>query len=86
MQICPYFFSVAHNPTQLNRQGYDVGSQYRSAIFYTSSEQQKISQGTIQKRTAGRIFTKPVVTQVVPLRKFFPAEKYHQKLFGSTPK
>ena len=80
-QLLNVFFTVAHDPTQLNRQGPDSGSQYRSAIFYTDGEQQKAAQTLIQKLTAERTFGKPVVTQVVPLQAFYPAEDYHQKYF-----
>lgn len=77
-QLLQVFFSVAHDPTQLNRQGPDVGSQYRSAIFYTNAEQQHIAQSTIRQLTAARAFPAPIVTQVVPLQQFYPAEAYHQ--------
>jgi peptide-methionine (S)-S-oxide reductase len=80
------FFSVAHNPTQLTRQGPDVGSQYRSAIFYTSAEQQKTAQGHIQQLTAARAFSAPIVTQVLPLRQFYPAEDYHQNYLALHPR
>lgn len=72
------FFSVAHDPTQLNRQGPDVGTQYRSAIFYIGKEQQKLSEDYIVKLTADRTYAAPIVTQIVPLVKFYPAEAYHQ--------
>ncbi len=84
-QLLDVFFSVAHDPTQLNRQGPDVGSQYRSAIFYTSNEQQKASQDTIQKLTAARTFPNPVVTQITPQQKFYPAEKIHQNYLALHP-
>ena len=77
-QLLEVFFSVAHDPTQLNRQGPDVGSQYRSAIFYTSAEQQQEVQRHIQQLTTARTFPSAIVTQVVPLTKFYPAESYHQ--------
>ena len=84
-QLLEVFFGVAHDPTQLNRQGPDTGSQYRSAIFYTSAEQQKIAQGYIQKLTSARIFSNPIVTQVVPLLQFYPAEDYHQNFLALHP-
>lgn len=84
-QLLQVFFSVAHDPTQLNRQGPDTGSQYRSAIFYTDPEQQKITQSTIQQLTAARTFSKPIVTQVVPLQQFYPAEDYHQNYLALHP-
>jgi len=77
-QLLRVFFSVAHDPTQLNRQGPDVGSSYRSVIFYTSEEQQKISLDYIAQLDAAHVFRKPIVTQVVPLKGFYDAEQYHQ--------
>ena len=84
-QLLQVFFSVAHNPTQLNRQGPDVGSQYRSAIFYTSTEQQKIAEDTIRQLTVEHIFSAPIVTQVVPLKQFYPAEAHHQNYLALHP-
>jgi len=77
-QLLRIFFSVAHDPTQLNRQGPDVGSSYRSAIFYTSEEQRRISLAYIAQLNAAGVFPKPIVTQVVPLKGFYDAESYHQ--------
>jgi peptide-methionine (S)-S-oxide reductase len=77
-QLLRIFFSVAHDPTQLNRQGPDVGTSYRSAIFYTSEEQHKLSQAYIAQLDAAKVFGKPIVTQVVPLKGFYDAESYHQ--------
>jgi peptide-methionine (S)-S-oxide reductase len=71
------FFSV-HDPTQLNRQGPDVGTSYRSAIFYTSDEQQKIGAAYIAQLNAAHVFPKTIVTQVTPLKGFYDAESYHQ--------
>jgi len=84
-QLLQVFFSVAHDPTQLNRQGPDVGSQYRSAIFYTSAEQQQSAQNYIRQLTAARAYTSPIVTQVVPLQQFYPAEDYHQNFLALNP-
>lgn len=84
-QLLQVFFSVAHDPTQLNRQGPDSGSQYRSAIFYTSPEQQTIAQSIIQQLTVARTFSAPIVTQVVPLQRFYPAEDYHQNYLALHP-
>ena len=84
-QLLQVFFSVAHDPTQLNRQGPDRGSQYRSAIFYTSAEQHKIAQSTIQQLTIARTYSSPIVTQVVPLQKFYPAEAHHQNYLALHP-
>jgi len=72
-------FFGAHNPTQLNRQGPDHGSQYRSAVFYHSPEQQQSAMDTIARLTAVRKFSQPIVTQVVPATTFWRAEEYHQK-------
>jgi peptide-methionine (S)-S-oxide reductase len=77
-QLLRIFFSVAHDPTQLNRQGPDMGTSYRSAIFYSSEEQRKISEAYIAQLDAAKVFPKPIVTQVVPLKGFYDAEFYHQ--------
>jgi peptide-methionine (S)-S-oxide reductase len=84
-QLLKVFFSVAHDPTELNRQGPDVGSQYRSAIFFADAEQQKIAQSTIQQLTAARAYPAPIVTQLTPLRAFYPAEQYHQNYLALHP-
>lgn len=81
-QLLKIFFSVAHDPTSLNRQGADVGPQYRSAIFYTSDEQKAIANAYIKQLNEARILSKPIVTQVVPLEKFYTAENYHQDYSG----
>jgi peptide-methionine (S)-S-oxide reductase len=72
------FFSVAHDPTQRNRQGPDVGTQYRSAIFYASEAEQATAQAYIDQLNKARVFSGPIVTQVVPFERFYPAEDYHQ--------
>src|SRR5580658_1202992 len=72
------FFSVAHDPTQLNRQGPDQGTSYRSAIFYANDEQKRLATAYIQQLDAAHIFPSPIVTQVVPLKGFYRAEEYHQ--------
>jgi len=77
-QLLSIFFSVAHDPTQLNRQGNDVGTSYRSAIFYTSEDQRKISMAYIAQLDAAHVFPKPIVTQLTPLLGFYDAEGYHQ--------
>ena len=77
-QLLDAFFS-AHNPTQLNRQGPDHGTQYRSVIFYHSPEQRQAAEATIARLTAERKFSQPIVTQVVPAETFWAAEEYHQK-------
>jgi peptide-methionine (S)-S-oxide reductase len=78
VQLLTVFFSVAHDPTELNRQGPDTGTQYRSAIFYANDEQQKLAQDNVQAIDKSKVFSKPVVTQIVPLKEFFEAEAYHQ--------
>jgi peptide-methionine (S)-S-oxide reductase len=77
-QLLDAFFEE-HDPTQLNRQGPDHGTQYRSVIFYHSPEQQRLANATIARLTAEHKFPKPIVTQVVPAETFWPAEEYHQK-------
>lgn len=84
-QLLRVFFSVAHDPTQLNRQGPDVGTSYRSAIFYTSDEQRRISLAYIAQLDAAHVFPKPIVTQVVPLHGFYDAESYHQHYADNNP-
>jgi peptide-methionine (S)-S-oxide reductase len=77
-KILQIFFSVAHDPTQLNRQGPDSGTQYRSAIFTTNDEQKKVTDAYIAQLNAAKVYPKPIVTKVGPLEGFFPAEAYHQ--------
>jgi peptide-methionine (S)-S-oxide reductase len=77
-QLLKVFFSVGHDPTQLNRQGPDTGTQYRSAIFYADEEQKHIAQAYIAQLEQAKLFPRPIVTQLVPLEKFYPAEMYHQ--------
>ncbi len=72
------FFSVGHDPTELNRQGPDVGTSYRSAIFYLNHEQQHVAQAVIARLTASHAFSRPIVTAVVPFSGFYRAEEYHQ--------
>jgi peptide-methionine (S)-S-oxide reductase len=84
-ELLRVFFSVAHDPTQLNRQGPDEGTQYRSAIFYKGDEQKHIAEAYIQQLEAGRIFPRKIVTQVVPLQAFYPAEGYHQNYAALHP-
>ncbi len=79
-EILEVFFTI-HDPTTLNRQGADVGTQYRSAIFYDSPEQQSAAQAVIAEMTAAGIWRSPIVTQVEPLERFYPAEGYHQNYF-----
>jgi peptide-methionine (S)-S-oxide reductase len=84
-QLLEVFFRVAHNPTELNRQGPDVGTQYRSAIFFTTPAQKTGAQGYIDQLTASKAFRRPIVTQVVPLAGFYKAEDYHQNYFDRHP-
>lgn len=84
-QLLKVFFSVAHDPTELDRQGPDVGTQYRSAIFYTGEEQKATALAYIAQLEAGRTFRRPIATQVVPLQAFYPAESYHQDYLARHP-
>jgi len=84
-QLLRIFFSVAHDPTELNQQGPDVGPQYRSAIFYSDATQQKIAKAYIEQLGAAKIFHGRIVTEVTPLKKFYEAEAYHQNYFFEHP-
>jgi peptide-methionine (S)-S-oxide reductase len=77
-QLLRIFFSVAHDPTQLNRQGPDVGTSYRSVIFYANNDQKRIAAAYIEQLDAAKVFPKPIVTAVTPLEGFYRAEDYHQ--------
>jgi len=78
-QLLKVFFSVGHDPTQLNRQGPDTGTQYRSAIFYSNDDQKRVAEAYIKQLNEAHVFSRPIVTQVVPLKGFYPAEAYHQR-------
>jgi peptide-methionine (S)-S-oxide reductase len=84
-QILKVFFSIAHDPTQLNRQGPDTGRQYRSAIFYIDDEQKRVAEGYIGQLNKARVFDKPIVTEITPLEAFFEAETYHQDYAARNP-
>jgi len=84
-QILMVFFSVAHDPTQWNRQGPDTGSQYRSAIFYTSPEQKRIAQAYVSQLDAAKVYSRAIVTKVEPFQAFYPAESYHQDFLKNNP-
>lgn len=84
-QLLKIFFSVAHDPTQLNRQGNDVGTQYRSAIFYADAQQKDIAERYIAQLEAAKVFTRPIVTRLEPLEEFFRAEAYHQNYAALHP-
>jgi peptide-methionine (S)-S-oxide reductase len=84
-QLLKVFFSVAHDPTELNRQGPDDGTQYRSVIFFGDEGQQKITKAYIDQLNQAKVFRRPIVTQVVALTKFYPAETYHQDYAVKNP-
>lgn len=83
-EILQVFFSV-HNPTTLNRQGNDIGSSYRSAIFYHSDEQKQVAEEVIKEVTAEGVYDDPIVTEIKPFDKFYIAEDYHQEYFANNP-
>ena len=85
-QLLRVFFTVAHDPTQLNRQGPDVGTQYRSAIFYTSQEQLRIANEVIESLVKARTYAGRIVTQLVPLNRWYDAESYHQDFAEKNPR
>ncbi len=84
-QLLNVFFSVAHNPTELNRQGPDIGPQYRSAIFYNGPVQQQAAAAYIAEMDKAKVWPKKIVTQIVPLTKFYVAEEYHQDYLVRNP-
>ncbi len=84
-QLIKIFFSVAHDPTELNRQGPDTGMQYRSAIFYTDENQKRIAQAYIAQLDQTKVFKRPIVTQVVALDSYYKAEAYHQDYLAHHP-
>jgi peptide-methionine (S)-S-oxide reductase len=84
-KLLQVFFSVAHDPTQLNRQGPDVGPQYRSAIFFADEEQARIARAYVDQLAKAKTFPRPIVTQIVKLDEFYPAEEYHQNFAEKNP-
>ena len=84
-QLLKVYFSVAHNPTELNRQGPDTGTQYRSAIFYMNDDQKKVAEAYIQQLENARVFSRKIVTQVVSFQGFYAAESYHQHYLERNP-
>ena len=84
-QLLKVFFSVAHDPTELNRQGPDTGTQYRSAIFYSSEDQKRIARSYMDQLNGDKVFARPVVTQLVALESFYEAEAYHQDYLANHP-
>ena len=85
-QLLRVFFTVAHDPTQLNRQGPDRGTQYRSAIFYASQEQLRVAKDAVAGLTRARTYAGPIVTQLVPLDRWYDAESYHQDFAAKNPR
>ena len=84
-QLLKIYFSVAHDPTQLNRQGPDTGTQYRSSIFYNSEDQKRVAEAYIQQLTQAKVFDRAIVTKVAPLQAFYAAEDYHQNFIARNP-
>ena len=84
-QLLKVFFSVAHDPTQLNRQGADRGTQYRSAIFYVNEDQKRVAEAYIQQLEKAKVFGAPIVTEVTALKAFYPAEEHHQNFCNLHP-
>ncbi len=84
-ELLKVFFSVAHDPTELNRQGPDVGTQYRSAIFYADPDQLRVAKAYVTQLDSAKAFSQPIVTQVAPLNAFYPAEDYHQNYLAHHP-
>jgi peptide-methionine (S)-S-oxide reductase len=84
-QVLKLFFSVAHDPTTLNRQGADVGRQYRSTIFYTDADQKRVAEAYIDQLDRAKVFSGPIVTELQPLEQFFVGEEYHQGYAASHP-
>jgi peptide-methionine (S)-S-oxide reductase len=82
-EILKVYFAIAHDPTELNRQGPDYGTQYRSAIFYANDDQKKVAEAYIQQLDAAGVFKHKIVTEVAPLKGFYPAESYHQHYLQS---
>jgi peptide-methionine (S)-S-oxide reductase len=84
-KLLKVFFSIAHDPTTRDRQGGDVGRQYRSAIFYANDEQKRVAEAYIRQLDAAKLFDRPIVTEVVPLDRFYEAEAYHQNYAARNP-
>ena len=85
-KLLQIYFSVAHDPTQLNRQGPDAGTQYRSAVFYQGASQKQVVEGYVAQLDAAKVFTGKIVTQITPLTVFYPAEAYHQDYATLNPR
>jgi peptide-methionine (S)-S-oxide reductase len=85
-QLLKVFFVIAHDPTELNRQGPDTGTQYRSAIFFTNNDQKKVAEAYIKQLNSAHVFPKPIVTQIAAFQQFYPAEEHHQDFIARNPK
>jgi peptide-methionine (S)-S-oxide reductase len=83
-QLLEIFF-VVHDPTQMNRQGNDVGTQYRSGIYYTTPEQKETAESLVREMSQDKLFSRPIVTEVQPMANYWPAEEYHQDFFEKNP-
>jgi peptide-methionine (S)-S-oxide reductase len=84
-QLLKVFFAVAHDPTELNRQGPDEGPQYRSSIFYANEDQKAVAEAYVRQLTTAKVFERPIVTKIVPLDGFYAAEDYHQNFLARNP-
>ncbi len=84
-KLLEVFFALAHDPTQLNRQGPDFGAQYRSVIFYSTDEQKRVAEAYIKQLNDAKVYSRPIVTQVAPLEGFYRAEEYHQDFLDHNP-
>ena len=84
-KLLKVFFSIAHDPTTRDRQGADVGRQYRSAIFYANDEQKRVAEAYVKQLDAAKLFDRPIVTEIVPLERFYEAETYHQNYAARNP-
>ena len=84
-KLLKVFFSIAHDPTTRDRQGADVGRQYRSAIFYANDEQKRVAQAYVKQLDAAKVVDRPIVTEIVPLERFYEAEAYHQNYAARNP-
>jgi peptide-methionine (S)-S-oxide reductase len=84
-QLLKVFFAVAHDPTEVNRQGPDEGTQYRSSIFYANEDQKGVAEAYVRQLNSAKVFKRPIATTIVPLRGFYPAEDYHQNFLARNP-
>jgi peptide-methionine (S)-S-oxide reductase len=84
-QLLMVYFSVAHDPTELNRQGPDSGSQYRSAVFFMNDDQKRITEAYVHQLDSAHVYSRPIVTQIVPYKGFYAAEKHHQHFLDNNP-